>query len=350
MKTVKIQSSSDKDVAKTSKATFYIYPTQEDNNSYEPKKDSYYAPTAYTGVIPSTDYYAKEDDPNDYIQNRYKRLCYVPEITADDYIANTDATNMYTMKPDTMDTKGIFPMRQSVIDREYKAHEIEYFFSSRNLASFFYLLAVLGHSIYKFFTPIMIVACLIVFAIGTKHSFYNLLESMQAVPITFIFGLLFYKINIQIAGKLPDDKFIKLNRRTGMVCFPQKGKKPDIEIPFSEYEPRSYLATGNANMYHKLVYVHKTGKHTFSAGQRVIGDVYTKAAYLEQFMDITKPLPDIPPLEWCRDKDPTTAHYDKKTNRDTHYWRNKTYDEIEGLCQKIRKKIKSIFGDNAYRV
>ena len=50
---------------------------------------------------------------------------------------------------------------------------------------------------------------------------------------------------------------------------------------------------------------------------------------IQQYMDISKPLPDILMLEEARDKDPVTIKYDKQTQRDPEYWRSMSDEEYE---------------------
>jgi len=49
--------------------------------------------------------------------------------------------------------------------------------------------------------------------------------------------------------------------------------------------------------------------------------VCLKWEFLQQYMDISKPLPDVPTMEPFRDKDPVTAAWDKAHNRPPRYWR-----------------------------
>ncbi|MEI8631848.1 hypothetical protein P4S72_06700 [Vibrio sp. PP-XX7] len=50
---------------------------------------------------------------------------------------------------------------------------------------------------------------------------------------------------------------------------------------------------------------------------------------IQQYMDVSQPLPDIPMLEPFREQDPTTAAYDKQTGRNPRYWRDMSDEEFE---------------------
>lgn len=318
-------------------------------SNYDPETDPYYSKTAYTGMESPEKHYLFNDNNNDYVKNRYKRLFWAPEIKGDDYIAG-QPPEIFRKKPIEQSDNFFIPIPEAAVEREQKTYEIEYFYSQHNFASKLYFLSMLGFVMSTFGTALFFISALLVFFLDNNHSITNLLSYLVYVPLVFIGFFILWKFSIWIARKLPDNKFRKLKRRTGMICFPQRGKKPDIEIPFSEFEPRYYVGASPSTLFHRLVYVHKSGNPIFSAGENTIGDVYTKAAYLEQFMNITKPLPDMPNLEWCRDKDPTTAAYDKATHRDPNYWRNKSSKEIETIAGQHEQKIKLFLGKSSFNV
>ncbi|MEJ2044932.1 MAG: hypothetical protein P8X89_16825, partial [Reinekea sp.] len=53
--------------------------------------------------------------------------------------------------------------------------------------------------------------------------------------------------------------------------------------------------------------------------------------YLQHFMDVSRPLPDVPQLEPYRHLDPTTREWDKKHNRPPRLWRDMTQEEYRQL-------------------
>ncbi|MCE0559392.1 hypothetical protein K1M91_20770, partial [Motilimonas sp. E26] len=50
--------------------------------------------------------------------------------------------------------------------------------------------------------------------------------------------------------------------------------------------------------------------------------------FIQCYMDISQPLPDLPQFEPFRHTDPFTKAWDVKHNRDPHYWRNMSKKEI----------------------
>ncbi len=81
---------------------------------------------------------------------------------------------------------------------------------------------------------------------------------------------------------------------------------------------------------------------------RYLADAIICWCYLKQFMDISRPLPDIPEHEPTRHLDPTTKKYDEQTGRDPFYWRKKTYKEICNMEEEARQRAKAQFKETEY--
>ena len=61
--------------------------------------------------------------------------------------------------------------------------------------------------------------------------------------------------------------------------------------------------------------------------------------FIQNYMDVTRPLPDIPALEAYRHLDPVTADHDRKNKRSARHWRDmddRTFD------QKVRQMFSDI--------
>ena len=125
----------------------------------------------------------------------------------------------------------------------------------------------------------------------------------------------------------------ELNRRTGMVTLfrdPEKeGQSGEIraQAPFHEWD--GYLLTlpdHQGNVWHKRVLVHQTEEWVLPMNQLVPAttnreDVLAYWDLINQYMDVTQPLPDIPLFEGYRHLDPTTRAHDERTGRDPRHWR-----------------------------
>ncbi|MCP4746877.1 MAG: hypothetical protein GY874_12180, partial [Desulfobacteraceae bacterium] len=113
---------------------------------------------------------------------------------------------------------------------------------------------------------------------------------------------------------IKDKNNIWLNRRKGVIIIPQRKKQPPKEIPFAEFD--AYLGTsvrssGRTN-YH-LTLGHRYSESLVHMPMDGYDSWQVEIAWESclQFMDISKPLPDIPRFEPFRSKDPVTAAYDK---------------------------------------
>lgn len=126
----------------------------------------------------------------------------------------------------------------------------------------------------------------------------------------------------------------ELSRRTGQVTVfhhPEKSDKPgqiDAQAPFHEWDGYMLsLPDHQGNIWYRLVLVHKTREWALSLNQLVAAttlreDVLAYWDLIRQYMDVTKPLPDIPLFEAYRHLDPTTVEHDEKRGRNPQHWRD----------------------------
>ncbi len=149
----------------------------------------------------------------------------------------------------------------------------------------------------------------------------------------------------------PKGPLWELNRRTGMVTLfkdPEKeGQSGEIrgQAPFHEWD--GYLLSlpdHQGNLWYRLVLVHKTREWALPMNQLLAAttnreDVLAYWDLIRQYMDVTKPLPDIPLFEACRHLDPTTRIHDEKTGRDPLYWRNMSEEDYDAFKRQNRTAL-----------
>lgn len=113
-----------------------------------------------------------------------------------------------------------------------------------------------------------------------------------------------------------------------------KGQKKRVAYSHPFFEFDAYLATlptqyGFAP--YKLLLQHRyediSLENFMDTPSNSKGVVYAYWDFMQNYIDVTKPLPDIGSLEMFRPYDPTTIEYDQKTGRDHRYWRDMDYDE-----------------------
>jgi len=134
---------------------------------------------------------------------------------------------------------------------------------------------------------------------------------------------------------------IGFNRKTGMVSIPRKGQEPFI-APFYEFIPYFYRHHILQGVDYHLYLGHRTeeiGAVNPNAGKHP-QEMYADWALIQRFMDVSKPLPDIPLFEPFRLQDPTTKAYDAMTGRPEHYWRDMDTKKATKLHDASYKRIR----------
>ena len=138
-----------------------------------------------------------------------------------------------------------------------------------------------------------------------------------------------------------------------MVKIYKKGKL-DFEAPFYEFD--CCITSYNdqqGSIFYDMYLIHRYSGDKRVAnighwlGREAVKDEHRRLwNMLQQYMDVSRPLPDILPLEAQRADDPVTAAYDKETGRDSHYWRNmddETYEKV--IAERYeQEKSRSVFG------
>lgn len=146
------------------------------------------------------------------------------------------------------------------------------------------------------------------------------------------------------AGRGPE---WELDRRKGMVrvwCYRRRipfiGRRTItvFEAPFYEFD--GFVAGGVARYGARFDFIlcHRYSKLKVHIGDSLLGwhhnprPCYALWDFLQNYMDVSRPLPEFPVLEPHRHKDPVTAEHDRKSGRPERYWRDmddKTFKQKE---------------------
>ena len=144
---------------------------------------------------------------------------------------------------------------------------------------------------------------------------------------------------------IPDKNNIFLNRATGMVSFPKTGPYPEKEIPFAEFDAyyRS-MAYPTGVIRYSLHIGHRYTPISFSIMNPTVDllRVFSEWEQLQQFMDVSLPLPDIPELEPVRHLDPTTRAWDTEHGREPNYWKNFDLDKLDNEIMFSTRKLEAV--------
>ncbi|MBZ5488730.1 hypothetical protein HW452_14475 [Halomonas aquamarina] len=194
---------------------------------------------------------------------------------------------------------------------------------------------------------------------GGKSSEYL----MSAVKSSFLFSfsIVFFSLLLWKGGRLLENKFPdivyamrnkplwQLNRKNGLFIIydPKKAWEERLSAPFYEFD--AYLEsspdTQGSPTYSLMLYHPETGVRQKLDAQfpptNMPGELVAAWQFIQRYMDVSQPLPDVPALEIHRHKDPTTAAVDKRKGRNPRYWRDMTEAEVEKIQEeKYRKNIR----------
>ncbi|SEC63127.1 hypothetical protein SAMN05216205_2829 [Pseudomonas mohnii] len=170
-------------------------------------------------------------------------------------------------------------------------------------------------------------------------------------------------------GKLVIDKFpnlwIKpsrgpiweLNRRTGLVTvfdyknngeYKKNGTIGELTAPFYEFD--AYIATSpdSQGMPLNVLYLaHRYRNIMINFGALLCPgpDFQPPCAlwdFIQNYMDVSRPLPDLPQYEEYRHLDPTTAEYDRLTGRNPRYWIDMDDATFKQIVSEMHQRVEEI--------
>ncbi|SEP15021.1 hypothetical protein [Aquisalimonas asiatica] len=129
-------------------------------------------------------------------------------------------------------------------------------------------------------------------------------------------------------------------RDTGMVSLWAGRKVGRVELPFAEFEAfASPVSTAVGTIRHRLGLIHRgTGYSVGYPGAQVeLWETQVIWEAMQQFMDVSRPLPDIPEFDGTRHLDPITAEHDRKSGRPQRYWLDMERSHASTLHERARK-------------
>jgi hypothetical protein len=146
----------------------------------------------------------------------------------------------------------------------------------------------------------------------------------------------------------------EINRRTGLITkfdytdFKDQKKAKEIKIPFYEFD--AYIITNpdpQGLPMNGLSLAHRYSNIAISFNDLIVPDNTTQQPcalwdFLQNFMDISRPLPEIPAHEPYRHLDPVTASHDLKNSRNARYWIDMENDTFNIKVKQMRARIDNI--------
>ncbi|WP_447926871.1 hypothetical protein [Vreelandella sp. EE27] len=141
----------------------------------------------------------------------------------------------------------------------------------------------------------------------------------------------------------------QLNRQTGLftVYSPKKAWEERVSAPFYEFD--AYLtsspdtqgsSTYSLQLFHPEAGVRQALDAQFPPGN-MRGEIIAAWQFIQRYMDVSQPLPDVPALEIHRPNDPKTAEVDERKGRNPRYWRDMSEAEVKQIQEeKYRRNIR----------
>jgi hypothetical protein len=149
----------------------------------------------------------------------------------------------------------------------------------------------------------------------------------------------------------------ELNRRTGLVTvfdyknngeYKKYGTIGELTAPFYEFD--AYIATSpdSQGMPLNVLYLaHRYRNIMINFGALLCPgpDVQPPCAlwdFIQNYMNVSRPLPDLPQYEEYRHLDPTTAEYDRLTGRNPRYWIDMDDATFKQVVNDMHQRVEEI--------
>ncbi|WP_421668921.1 hypothetical protein [Pseudomonas viridiflava] len=129
----------------------------------------------------------------------------------------------------------------------------------------------------------------------------------------------------------PKGPLWELNRRTGLVTIfdykrhRKEGVIDEFIAPFYEFDAYMITTRDRFGSYYGLLLHHRYEDRQINFHSLLGPDDFKHRPcalwdFLQNYMDVSRPIPDIPLFEAYRHLDPVTAKYDKENSRNPRYW------------------------------
>jgi hypothetical protein len=220
---------------------------------------------------------------------------------------------------------------------------------------FIYFISGLAQVVLYFIYPLQLFLSICIWIFGNHgfqgaFTYFSMSTLYLAVPATIIYAPLFIvnRIDPDVSKAQLERWFARkkycLNRETGMVTY-GAGNRKIFTHPFIEFD---CILASNPNhqglLSYRLMLVHRYSnyKHGVNIGSLVgvnapVAEYHRLWNMIQQYMDVSKPLPDIPMLEPFRHLDPTTAVYDQQHQRNPNYWRSMSDEEFDKTLTEMAR-------------
>ena len=204
----------------------------------------------------------------------------------------------------------------------------------------------------------------LIISIATKNSdikigFFEAFMSgfwpfMFPALVSWIVGYIVINHFPRIWFRPPKGPLWELNRRTGLVTFfdykrfKKEGVIDEVVAPFYEFD--AYIVASpdrQGSPMNGLFLIHRYRDIRINFNSLIAPDNTLQRPcalwdFFQNFMDISRPLPDIPMYEPYRHLDPVTVEYDRQQQRPARYWIDMDDESFKAKVKKMLGKIDAI--------
>nr|WP_315448833.1 hypothetical protein [uncultured Pseudomonas sp.] len=190
------------------------------------------------------------------------------------------------------------------------------------------------------------------------HEYAATLFTFLGVPLgCWLAGTLVIKFFPSLWLKPSRGPIWELNRRTGLVTvfdyknngeYKKNGTIGELTAPFYEFD--AYIATSpdSQGMPMNVLYLaHRYRNIMINFGALLCPGPETQPAcalwdFIQNYMDVSRPLPDLPQYEEYRHLDPTTAEYDRLTGRNPRFWIDMDDATFKQVVREMHRRVNNI--------